>query len=359
MKKKISVRYFFNFKEDKRLSMETVANNLYSNLKNYKNFKVSKFIPKFSNKNSKIISQPWNLRYNRYINYPDQVKKLKKTDIAHVIDHQYAHLVNHLNAKYKIITVHDLIPVIFKKKIGKNPFLVKHSLSYLKKFDKVIAVSENTKRDIVKYTDCPKENIVVQQNSIEKFFNQQKIDKNKVIRKFKIPINGKKILIIGTSFYKNHKITLKVLEHLKNYYKNIYFIKIGNKFDFKIKESLKKNIIELPKLTRREISKIYKINDVLFFPSVYEGFGLPLLEAINSGIPVVCSDIKVLKEIIKTKKYMASPYDHKKFSKLLVNILENKKEKSKLVKFNLKNIKEFSEKNYFLKLSKIYKELIN
>ena len=56
---------------------------------------------------------------------------------------------------------------------------------------------------------------------------------------------------------------------------------------------------------------------------------------------------------------MASPHNHKKFSKLLVNILENKKEKNKLVKFNLKNIKEFSEKNYFLKLSKIYKELIN
>ena len=84
-----------------------------------------------------------------------------------------------------------------------------------------------------------------------------------------------------------------------------------------------------------------------------------MLEAINSGIPVVCSDIKVLKEIIKIKKYMANPYDNKKFSKLLVDILENKKEKNKLVKFNLKNIKEFSEKNYFLKLSKIYRELIN
>src|SRR5210317_1774697 len=193
MKKKISVKYFYNFKEDKRISMETVANNLFINLKTKGNFKVSRFIPKFLNKSSKFITLPWNLRFNRYINYPDQVKKLKKTDIAHVIDHQYAHLVNHLNAKYKIITVHDLIPVIFKKKIGKNPFLVKHSLSYLKKFDKVIAVSENTKRDIVKYTDCPKENIVVQQNSIEKFFNQQKIDKNKVIRKFKIQINSKKI----------------------------------------------------------------------------------------------------------------------------------------------------------------------
>jgi hypothetical protein len=78
MKKKISVKYFYNFKEDKRISMETVANNLFINLKTKGNFKVSRFIPKFLNKNSKFITLPWNLRFNRYINYPEQVKKLKK-----------------------------------------------------------------------------------------------------------------------------------------------------------------------------------------------------------------------------------------------------------------------------------------
>ena len=358
MKKKISVKYFYNFKEDKRISMETVANNLFLNLKTQGNFKVSRFIPKFLNKNSKFITLPWNLRFNRYINYPEQVKKLKKSDIGHIIDHQYAHLVDSLNCKYKIITVHDVIPLIFKKKIGKNPILVKHSLSYLKKFDIVIAVSSNTKNDILKYTDCPPQKIIVLPNSVEKFFNQKKINKKTVTKKYNIPIKSFRVLIIGSSFYKNHKISLKVLEELKKKYNNIYFLKIGNKFDFKIKKSLENSIIQLPKLKRQEISKIYKISDAVLFPSLYEGFGLPLLEAIKSGVPIVCSNLKVLKEIIKTEKFMTNPDNFKQFSKLLIKIFEDHKERERFVQFNLKNSKIFDEKLYFKKLSTIYTNLV-
>jgi len=357
MTKKISVKYFCNFKEDKRISMETVANNLFINLKNHKDFKVSRFIPKFFNKNSKFITQLWNLRFNRYINYPEQIKKLKKEDIGHVIDHQYAHLVDSLNCKYKLITVHDVIPLIFKKKIGKNPILVKHSLSYLKKFDKVIAVSNNTKRDILKYTDCPSKKIIVLHNSVEKFFNQKKINKKSTLKKYNIPSNSIKVLIVGSSFYKNHQISLKVLEELKKKYNNIYFLKIGNKFDFKIKKNLYNSIIELPKIKREEISNIYKVSDAVLFPSIYEGFGLPLLEAIKSGVPIVCSNLKVLKEIVKTKKFMAHPNNFKLFSKLIIKILENHKEREKFIQFNLKNVKIFDEKIYFKNLSKIYTNL--
>ena len=358
MKKKISVKYFYNFKEDKRISMETVANNLFINLKTKGNFKVSRFIPKFLNKNSKFITLPWNLRFNRYINYPEQVKKLKKNDIGHIIDHQYAHLVDSLNCKYKVITVHDVIPLIFKKKIGKNPILVKHSLSHLKKFDIVIAVSSNTKNDILKYTDCPPQKIIVLPNSVEKFFNQKKINKKTVTKKYNIPIKSFRVLIIGSSFYKNHKISLKVLEELKKKYNNIYFLKIGNKFDFKIKKSLKNSIIQLPKLKRQEISKIYKISDAVLFPSLYEGFGLPLLEAIKSGVPIVCSNLKVLKEIVKTEKFMTNPDNFKQFSKLLIKIFEDHKERERFVQFNLKNSKIFDEKLYFKKLSTIYTNLV-
>ena len=224
--------------------------------------------------------------------------------------------------------------------------LVKHSLSYLKKFDKVIAVSNNTKRDILKYTDCPSKKIIVLHNSVEKFFNQKKINKKSTLKKYNIPSNSIKVLIVGSSFYKNHQISLKVLEELKKKYNNIYFLKIGNKFDFKIKKNLYNSIIELPKIKREEISNIYKVSDAVLFPSIYEGFGLPLLEAIKSGVPIVCSNLKVLKEIVKTKKFMAHPNNFKLFSKLIIKILENHKEREKFVQFNLKNVKIFDEKIY-------------
>ena len=194
-------------------------------------------------------------------------------------------------------------------------------------------------------------------NSVEKFFNQKKINKKSTLKKYNIPSNSIKVLIVGSSFYKNHQISLKVLEELKKKYNNIYFLKIGNKFDFKIKKNLYNSIIELPKIKREEISNIYKVSDAVLFPSIYEGFGLPLLEAIKSGVPIVCSNLKVLKEIVKTKKFMAHPNNFKLFSKLIIKILENHKEREKFIQFNLKNVKIFDEKIYFKNLSKIYTNL--
>ena len=355
MKKKISIKYFFNFKEDKRKSMDTVANYLHQFYKKDKNFKVSKFIPSFYKKKNKILNHSWNLRFNRYINYPNQVKKLKRTDIAHVIDHQYAHLVKNIQAKYKIITVHDLIPIKFSKEIGKNPYLVKHSHSYLKYFDQIIAVSKNTKRDIIKYTDCPSKKIKVLHSSVEKSFNNQKIVKRKICNKYKIPFDHKKILIIGSSFYKNHKTSIKVLKKLKKIFKDrILLIKLGNKLDFKIENDLKKNIIELDNLKREKVNEIYKICDVLLFPSIYEGYGLPLIEAINTELPIVASNIKTTKEILNNYPLLFNPKDSSSMSMCIEKLINNKN-------FNLKikkklNIKKnnFKEEIYFTKLKNLY-----
>jgi len=232
MKNKISIKYFYNFAEDKRLSMQTVGNYLFDNFKNHKIFKVSRFIPKYFNKNQNILAHSWNLRLNRYFYYPNQVKNQKKVDIAHIIDHQYAHLVKKIKSTKKIITVHDLIPFIYSEKIGKYPYLVKYSLNHLKLFDKVIAVSENTKKDILKFTNCPYKKIVVFKTSVENTFNTKKIDKKKLCIKYNLPTNTKKVLIVGSSFYKNHQTSLKIFKNLLDRYgDDINLIKIGNKFN--------------------------------------------------------------------------------------------------------------------------------
>jgi len=354
MEKKISIKYFYNFKEDNRKSMRMISDYLYQNLKKDSNFKISKFIPKFSINYLSFFGRIWNLRYNRYIHYPNLVKKTNKSDIAHIIDHQYAHLVDQIQASYKIITVHDLIPIVFKKQIGKNPYLVKHSLSYLKKFNKVIAVSKNTKKDILKYTDCPKQKIVVLKSSVENTFNIKKINKKLVCIKYKIPFQSKKILIVGNSFYKNHKISLKILEEVKKTHKNLIFIKIGNKFDFNIKKKLKKSIIQLSNIKRDEVNKIYKISDVLLFPSLYEGYGLPVLEAMKTGLPIIASNKESIKEILGRYPLLFNPNDVKKMSKSIVKLIENKNYNTQIKKYLKKRSIFFKEDNYFQQLKKIY-----
>ena len=355
MKKKIYLKYFFNFRDDKRKSMDMISNYLYQNQKKNKNFITSKYVPVFSKKYSNLLSQPWNLRYNRYIHYPKLLKKLKKFDVAHIIDHQYAHLVKYLPCRKKIITVHDLIPEKFKAQLGKTPYLVRYSLSHLKYFDKVIAVSNNTKDDIVKYTDCPAEKIVVLHTTVDEKFNSIKINKKKICDKYKIPFQSKKILIVGSNFYKNHETSLKILDKLKKISKKkIILLKIGHKLKIPIKNQQKKNIIEIKNLPRSEIDKIYKISDVLLFPSIYEGYGLPLIEAIKSGVPIVASNIKTTKEILGNYSELFYPFEVNSYVKSILKIFENKNFFINLQKKLRERSQYFSQNEYFEKISKLY-----
>jgi len=360
MKNKISIKYFYNFAEDKRLSMQTVGNYLFDNFKNHKIFKVSRFIPKYFNKNQNILAHSWNLRLNRYLYYPNQVKNQKKVDIAHIIDHQYAHLVKKIKSTKKIITVHDLIPFIYSEKIGKYPYLVKYSLNHLKLFDKVIAVSENTKKDILKFTNCPYKKIVVFKTSVENTFNTKKIDKKKLCIKYNLPTNTKKVLIVGSSFYKNHQTSLKIFKNLLDRYgDDINLIKIGNKFNFEIDKRIRKNLFEITNLKRENVNEIYKISDLLLFPSIYEGYGLPCVEALNSGLPVVASNILTNKEILGEYPLLIKTNNINNITKKIIKLLENKiyyKEIKQLVTIKSK---QFNEKNYFKKLEELYLNILN
>ena len=98
------------------------------------------------------------MRYSRYVSYPKQIKKLPHHDIAiFVIINMHLH--PYINSSLKFITVHDLVPLVFEKKLKHNPKLLKFSLKNLKFFNKVFAISNNTKNDIIGYTDCPEEKL--------------------------------------------------------------------------------------------------------------------------------------------------------------------------------------------------------
>ena len=175
---KIKIKYYLNFLEDKRNSMDQYAERLFSFYNQNKDFETKYFRPDLKFLSKIIFLEKWKMRHARYISYPNQVKKIVSHDIAHICDHQYAHLVNFINSKVKIITVHDIIPIIFEKKLKKNPLLLKYSLNKLKMFDKILTVSESTKKDLLKYTDCPDEKIEVVMESIENYFDTKSIDKN-------------------------------------------------------------------------------------------------------------------------------------------------------------------------------------
>jgi len=115
----MKINYYLTFEGENKISMNLYGRQLVSYQKdNFKDSEINYYLPKLSLLSKFFFSNIWKLRYSRYISYPHQIKKLPKCDIAHICDHQYAHLYPYLNSKLKFITVHDLVPIIFQKKLN-------------------------------------------------------------------------------------------------------------------------------------------------------------------------------------------------------------------------------------------------
>jgi len=353
----MKIRYFFNYREDYRISMNVLGILLSNNLKKIKQNTISIFIPKISIFSYIFFNYLWKMRFERYISYPIKVIFTNKVDIAHVIDHQYAHLVNFINAKKKIITINDLVPLIYEKKLKRNPLLLKYSLSNIKKFDHIISISEQSKKDLIKYTKIDSKKVTVIYPVVEKHFNLNKINKEKVLKKFKLPKLPKKIIVFDTIFYKNFEYSLKIFSKIIKKYPNVILIKIGNSFDKDIKDSLNDNIYNFHSLDRDEMSNLYKCCDLLLFPSLYEGFGIPCLEAMKCGIPVVGSNKASLKELLNINSQFPLNNDLKIINHI-IKLFIDKNYLNKHKKISIDQSIKFNRDDYPIKINNLYKKIL-
>ena len=320
----IKVNLYRTFKKDKRVSMEVYSDYLdfyvkknHSSLIDISSFKPSTLISKF-------LFKSLSMRFARYVEYPYQIKKIQRRyDINHIVDHGYSHLIGYpLNSKNTIVTVHDLIPLLTWKGLIPNynyphrPRLFEYSIKFLRKAAHVIADSKNTKKDLIKHCDLKDENISVIYLGCGKSFKPLPKNQKEKLRKekFKFPEDSFLILITGIA-YKNHETALKVLRELRNKKNNIFIVRLGEKnkdWDkLKIKYSLYNYIIELSWLELNEVSELYNSVDCLLFPSWYEGFGLPPLEAMASGLPVVASNAASIPEVVGNAGLLYNPSDVK------------------------------------------------
>ena len=356
----MKIKYYYNFDLDQRPSMEQYADQLVNyQSKYFSNHEISSFKPSEDYISKFIFFQKWKARYLRYISYSRQVRKLPRHDVAHVCDHQYAQIVHSLNSTTKFITVHDLVPLVFQNILKKKPYLSIYSLKYLKYYTKVFTISENTKRDIIKYTDCPEDQIIVIMRSVENFFNDSDIDKENICRKYNLPFNKKKILIAGNIFYKNIHTSLDVLKKLNQQRNDIIFIQIGSNNEISGEKIHNNNLYKIPFIKRDELPSIYKISNLLFYPSKYEGFGMPLLEAMSCGLPVVCSNNSSIPELVGDAGLMSEYNDVTKFTRDINLIIDNKTYAIELKKKSLTRSKNFNINQFHRSLITHYENELN
>lgn len=303
--------------------------------------------------------------------YPEMARREIRNGVTHIASHEQAHLLNCLGEINSIVTVFDIFPVyVLKNKLireyGLSSYLL-HRLdvplwiSALKKAKKMIAISEFTKREIVKNFRYPSERVEVTHLGVD-------IKKYKPLRNFKKPkcFGGKVILYSGTEeFRKNVPTLIKAFYKLKKKLPAVKIVKVGKPGSRVGRKELLKlinnlglcdNVTFVDYVPEGELPIFYNSADLFVFPSIYEGFGLPPLEAMACGVPVITSNAASLPEVVGEAGIMKNPRDVNGFTKAMYRVLTDDGLREDMIKRGLKRARLFSWQKTAEKTLRVYKE---
>tara|TARA_Y100001958_G_C21214181_1_gene539681 strand:+ start:731 stop:1810 length:1080 start_codon:yes stop_codon:yes gene_type:complete len=250
----------------------------------------------------------------------------------------------------KIITIHDTIHERYERSYNNNFYSRRKEI--LKQMDKIICVSNNTKKDLIEYYDIENSKISVIYNGADHL--------NTLLLKDGEDIKNSKpyILYVGSrGKYKNFRLFIESYKKSKKIFNNFNVICFGggsfskDEIDFFKRLNVLKNVSLV--LGDDLILKSYYKNASLFiYPSLYEGFGISILEAMNLGCPTLVSNIPVFREILENKTSFFDPKSHEDLIFSMEKILFDNENKINLISIGNKIAKKYT-------WSKCYDETIN
>jgi len=260
----------------------------------------------------------------------------------------------------KFLTIHDIRGMLPSSKLSEK---ILHKLSLgkaIKDTDHIITVSEAMRQEILNF--FPKTSLSVIYNGIN-FYNREIIsDKNLIKFKEKYNINSEFILAVGhIESRKNYMRLIKAFSILKNKNYDCKLIIIGNDSGEKIKLqtlinqlNLQDQVNFLGGLTDLEVLCAYKLCALFVFPSLYEGFGIPILEAMAASRPIVLSDLPVFREITQNNGVYFDPENIKSIVTAIEMVLNSKSEQERIINYGNKRIKSFEYTNLSFQLVELY-----
>ncbi len=257
--------------------------------------------------------------------------------------------------KNLVTTIHDIIPLVYgeRKFLFRIFFYFSCLLSCIKS-KRVIVVSESTKKDVIRWFPFVKHKIKVIYEGIDshKFYS----DKKSIHKKFIIGYIG------GLGKRKNIEFILRLAKEFQNNKKVLFKIAgKGPELDrlLKLKEKMRLNNVNFVGFIPEEkLNKFYNSLDIFIFPSLYEGFGLPVLEAMACGIPTIVSNNSSLPEIVRDSGILINSKDTQRLSKIIINLIKNKKRLKEFSKKAIKISKEFNWNKTMDGTIKVYEEVL-
>jgi len=268
-----------------------------------------------------------------------------------------------------VLTIHDLAFIRFPE-FNFDWFIKKYSgevkkNAYISK--KIIADSESTRNDIVSFFGIDPAKVEVVYLAADNIFRKlsEKEKNMDVLKKYKI--NKKYILSVGTiEPRKNFAALIRVFNNIKQSktgsgYKLVIVGRTGWKSEVTYQERenspYRDDILFTGRIPDQDLVQIYNQAELFVYPSFFEGFGLPPLEAMSCGLPVIAFNTSSLKEVVGDAGILVTAGDESKLENQLLHVLENEVVKEELSTKSLIRVKKFSWEETAQKTLDIYNKI--
>lgn len=257
----------------------------------------------------------------RWITYPRSLTR-RTARLFHILDQGYAHLIRSIDSARTVITCHDLIPLLAAEgAISRNAspgaaWTFRFKVACLERARMIIAVSQATKNALERYTAVPSDRIAVVHNGVTPTFRVMERARARRRAAATLDIRTPVVLQVATQGrYKNTQALLHAFARLRARVPDAVLVRIGaplaaDEVDLAARLGVTAGLRYLGELETDELLvEWYNAADVLVFPSLWEGFGWPPLEAMACGTPVVAFDIPPVAEVVGAAGILAPAGD--------------------------------------------------
>jgi len=299
--------------------------------------------------------------------------KKNNIDVYHGLSHEIPLGIKKTSVR-SVVTIHDLIHERYPWQY--NPIDVK---IYRRKFkyacenaDKIIAISNQTKNDIIEFYKIPEDKIIVCYQSCKPIYSQQVEQHEKQLIKKKYQLPDQYFLYVGSIIERKNLLTVcKALLQLKHLKIPLIVIGNGGKYKQKVQDFIKENNMEnvVIFLSEKDIAnntnfingkdfpEIYQSAIAMIYPSIFEGFGIPVLEALFSKLPVITSNVSSLPEAGGDGAYYIDPTNAEQLAEAMENLYKDEALRISLIEKGIDYAQNFTPQKCAARVMDVYKSL--